>query len=70
MLAKVIWILVHRDTQEPVGALDGDGGLYLFATDAEAAADEAHRLSVQHGLDLLAVPFIADRVIPLERETA
>jgi hypothetical protein len=58
MLARVIWILVHRTTQEPVGALDGDGGLYLFATDAETALEEAHRLSVQHDLDIVAVPFM------------
>ncbi len=58
MLARVIWILVHRATQEPVGALDGDGGLYLFATDSATALEEAHRLSVQHDLDIVAVPFM------------
>jgi len=70
MLARVIWILVHRATQEPVGALDGDGGLRLFAIDAETALEEAHRLSTQHALDIIAVPFLVDRVIPIDKETA
>lgn len=68
MLARVIWILVHRDTHEPVNAIDGACDVGMFVIDAEEAAMEAARQSEMYDIDCVAAPHFVDRVIPLEKE--